>query len=182
MIVVSGSDPLFDAAMKDTEEKEKQYEEAMKENKDGIDMLDDINKQHQKDAESKNPIGKNDVKTPELKKMHLSEEIFTDIFKGSLNEEMMDDFKSDFRADVYNAIADVCYNYRENGLTIDDIKQAIEWFELHFYDDEFEPVDEAIKNEDDDFFQESRYKENAVEDLNEDAGDDFLDKISQSRS
>lgn len=70
MVIVSGTDPLRDEAMKNHEENEKAYEEAMKENKEAIDLVSG--------DETKKKDGK--VKSSELKKMHLSESLFEDLF------------------------------------------------------------------------------------------------------
>lgn len=68
MVIVSGTDPLRDEAMKNHEENEKAYEEAMKENKEAIDLVSG--------DETKKKDGK--IKSSELKKMHLSESLFED--------------------------------------------------------------------------------------------------------
>lgn len=44
----------------------------------------------------------------------------------------------DIRSEVYNALADIMF--RQAGkATKADMEQAIEWFETHFWDDEYEP-------------------------------------------
>lgn len=71
MIAVSGIDPLHDETMKSHEQNEKDYEAAMKENKDAVNLVSGDN------TKKKNEKVK---KSSELKKMHLSESLFEDMF------------------------------------------------------------------------------------------------------
>lgn len=48
----------------------------------------------------------------------------------------------DIRSEVYNALADIMY---KTGATRPDMEQAIEWFSLRFWDDEWE--DEYMEGE-----------------------------------
>lgn len=41
----------------------------------------------------------------------------------------------DIRSEVYNALADIMF---KTGAIQDDMEQAIEWFEIHFFEDEYE--------------------------------------------
>lgn len=52
------------------------------------------------------------------------------LIKEDLDEEEFDDFKSK----IYNAISNVCFNYNYAGVSQNDIEKAIEWFELHFFE------------------------------------------------
>lgn len=58
--------------------------------------------------------------------------------KESLNEDLSFDNYDDFNHRVYNAIADVCFEFSEKGLSKKDIEAALEWFETHFEEDDFE--------------------------------------------
>ena len=40
-------------------------------------------------------------------------------------------------SDVYNMLAE--YMFTHVGTTREDMERAIEWFETHFWDDEYEP-------------------------------------------
>lgn len=42
----------------------------------------------------------------------------------------------DIRSEVYNALAEIMYSRKA---TKADMDIAIEWFDLHFWDDEWEP-------------------------------------------
>ena len=224
MRLESGRDPLHDEAIKHHEQNEKDYDKAMKENKDGINLVSGDN--------TKKKDGK--VKSSQLKKMHLSEDLFVDMFESltdtdkydldvldklknfspqpnkdklydlldrqiidknwlieelisvisddqakavirdvdydeNLDESVKYDLynpdtwelnealgKDDLRSDIYNALADVMFKYRNNkNITQTDVEQAIEWFIIHFY--EF-GLDESV-------------------DLDE--GEDFLDKVAK---
>lgn len=182
MVIVSGTDPLRDEAMKSHEDNEKAYEEAMKENKEAIDLVSG--------DETKKKDGK--VKSSELKKMHLSESLFEDYgfddfeetdseeedstenpfmkdekeskeawnkIKNYLKEDASSNFQSDLRSAVYNAISDVLFKYRNEDFTKEDIENAVqfavEWFDIHFFEDD----------ENADFFLEAQ-------NLDEDALDD----------
>ena len=79
MIITNMNDPLHDAAIKDSEEKKKQYDDAMKANKEGLKAIDELNKLEN--------TGKK-IKSSELKKMHLSESAFMDI---DVEEEDIDE-------------------------------------------------------------------------------------------
>ena len=63
----------------------------------------------------------------------------------NLNESLSNYDYEAFKSDIYKAISDVCFLYSEDGLNQSDIERALEWFELHFFDDEFnEDLDEAL--------------------------------------
>ena len=55
------------------------------------------------------------------------------------SEDWNQDIQSQLNSDVYNALTDVLYNYSDTAITKEDIEQALEWFELHFFEsDDFE--------------------------------------------
>ena len=59
----------------------------------------------------------------------------------SINEDLQENDYSDFKAAIYNALTDVVFFYQnQQNLPVSkaDIEKAIEWFEVHFFDDEFE--------------------------------------------
>lgn len=64
---------------------------------------------------------------------------FDSYFK-KLNEEdeelPVDYLKEDLRSDVYNALSDVVFKYHNKGvnLTEDEMDEAIEWFQLRFWE------------------------------------------------
>jgi len=64
----------------------------------------------------------------------------------NLNESLSSYDYEAFKSDIYKAISDVCFLYREDGLNQSDIEKALEWFELHFYDNDEvdEDLDEAL--------------------------------------
>ena len=192
MVIVSGTDPLRDEAMKNHEENEKAYEEAMKENKEAIDLVSG--------DETKKKEGK--IKSSELKKMHLSESLFEDYgfddFEEKNSEEddstenpFMKDEKawgniekyleedannrSDWRKvyGIFNYIVDIYFpdsTAIENNVY--DIykshKGEAAWDEAwsRWVDD---PETDGLHEN---FFHEAQH-------LEEDAGDDFLDKINK---
>lgn len=112
------ADPVFVGANEEHDENKKKYEDAMEENKDAAE--DTIPEEGETGKE---------VKSAALKAMHLSEELF---------EDLSFDAYDDFNHEVYNAIADVCYKFSDKGLSKKDIEAALEWFETHFEDDDFE--------------------------------------------
>lgn len=112
------ADPVFVGANEEHDENKKKYEDAMEENKDAAE--DTIPEEGETGKE---------VKSAALKAMHLSEELF---------EDLSFDAYDDFNHEVYNAIADVCYKFSGRGLSKKDIEAALEWFETHFEDDDFE--------------------------------------------
>lgn len=59
-------------------------------------------------------------------------------FEESLKEDLSFDAYDDFNHEIYNAIADVCYKFSDRGLSKKDIEAALEWFETHFEEDDFE--------------------------------------------
>lgn len=63
------------------------------------------------------------IKTPEMKKMYLSESLFE-----SWNEDLIHD--------VYNALVEIAFEYSKKGtiLTVEDFEQAFDWFSTHFED------------------------------------------------
>ena len=149
MVIVSGTDPLRDEAMKNHEENEKAYEEAMKENKEAIDLVSG--------DETKKKDGK--VKSSELKKMHLSESLFENLF----DEDEYDEDHSD--EELINKVCDIL-----NGgfTTIPD--QAEEIINLvRNWDQNVFNESKQVNEENADFFHKNQH-------LKEDAGDDFLKK------
>lgn len=74
-------------------------------------------------------------------------------FDESLNEDLSFEDYSDFNSAIYNAIADVMFDFRDKGTTKDDLDKAIEWFNTHFWDDEY---DEYYEDEVDESLNEAR--------------------------
>lgn len=62
---------------------------------------------------------------------------------ASYMEKLDEDYTSDLRSDVYNALADIMFKYHNAGIDItpEQVQQAFEWFDVHFWADE--DLDEA---------------------------------------
>lgn len=192
MVIVSGTDPLRDEAMKNHEENEKAYEEAMKENKEAIDLVSG--------DETKKKDGK--IKSSELKKMHLSESLFEDYGFDDFeekNSEEDDSTENPFMKDEkawgrINKYLDEDANNRSDWHKVYSIFNSI--ISLYF------PDATAIENNVYDIYKShkgeaawdeawSRWVDDPETDglhenffheaqhLEEDAGDDFLDKINK---
>lgn len=68
----------------------------------------------------------------------------------SVNENLEEDDLDDFNHAFYNAIADVCFKFRNKPLSRRDIEYAYNFFDSHFYDsDDAEEygVDESLKED-----------------------------------
>lgn len=89
MIYTDKKDALHDEAIKSHEQNQKDYDEAMKANKDAIDLVSGDN--------TKKKDGK--VKSKNLKKMHLSEELFYDIDQLSDVEDVEDELNESSQLD-----------------------------------------------------------------------------------
>lgn len=62
-------------------------------------------------------------------------------FEESLKESLDFDDYSDFNSAVYNALADVMFQFRNKNVEKSDMDKALEWFDIHFWEfdgDEFE--------------------------------------------
>lgn len=81
--------------------------------------------------------------------------------KDSLTEDLSFDNYDDFNHEVYNAISDVCFHFKDKNLSKKDIEAAIEWFETHFFEDEDFELDIEEEN-----IEESFNKKNLKEDFN----------------
>jgi len=58
--------------------------------------------------------------------------------KISRNESLKEEDQFDFDSDVYNALADVMFKYRDKGVDKSDMDYALEWFNLHFWEMDFD--------------------------------------------
>lgn len=56
----------------------------------------------------------------------------------SLKEDLDEGDYDDLKSDVYNALADVVSKYHWKGISQAEVEKAIEWFEIKFFEDEFE--------------------------------------------
>lgn len=108
-------DPVFGKAIEDKEEDEKIIEDALKENE----------KLAKETIPKEGETGKK-VTSKALKAMHLSESLF--------DEDLDEEKSSDFRSKVYNALADVMFDFQNDNVSREDMDQALEWFDLHFWD------------------------------------------------
>ena len=62
-----------------------------------------------------------------------------------LNESLKQEDSFDFNSDFYNAISEVMFKYRDKDVDEKDLAKAYEFFELHFFDNEFyEKLQECI--------------------------------------
>lgn len=126
-------DPVFGKAIEDKEEDEKVIEDALKENE----------KLAQETIPKEGETGKK-VTSKALKAMHLSEALF-DEDATPLGEELSQGERQTFNGDVYHALEEVAFKWKDMGVTADDWISALEWFEFHFIDDsEWEEYTEAL--------------------------------------
>lgn len=146
MVIVSGTDPLRDEAMKSHEENEKAYEEAMKENKEAIDLVSG--------DETKKKDGK--VKSSELKKMHLSESFFEDLFDENENDDFLDRENTKY---IYELVNNDIDPYDMMEMLLDYLSDE----EIGRFIDEFDLRPEQEDDENADFFLEAQ---NLDEDAN----------------
>ena len=107
------ADPVFVGANEEHDENKKNYEDAMKENE----------KEAEETVPKEGETGKK-VTSKELKAMKLSESLFDE------------DAGQDFLSDVYNALAEIAYQYdaKRNYLVDESMfEEAFEWFLSHFF-------------------------------------------------
>lgn len=134
MRLESGRDPLHDEAIKHHEQNEKDYDKAMKENKDGVNLVSGDN--------TKKKDGK--VKSSQLKKMHLSEDLFVDMFEP-LQESLDSPDLKQFKSEILKVVMNTCVKYLDSGLTRQDIEEAVEYTKSFIFDDEEDTLDESVK-------------------------------------
>lgn len=121
-------DPVFGKAIEDHDKDEKEKDDAFKENE----------KLAKETIPKEGETGKK-VTSPALKAMHLSESLF--------DEELDFADASDFKSDVYNALVDVGFKWRDKHVSEKEWEYALEWFELHFFDsDDFEDLNEGFED------------------------------------
>lgn len=53
-----------------------------------------------------------------------------------LNESLEEDDHYKFQSDVYNALSDVMFKWRDSGIDESDMSKALTWFDIHFWEDE----------------------------------------------
>ena len=133
MRLESGRDPLHDEAIKHHEQNEKDYDKAMKENKDGVNLVSGDN--------TKKKDGK--VKSSQLKKMHLSEDLFVDMFEP-LQESLDNLDLKQFKSEILKVVMNTCVKYLDSGLTRQDIEEAVEYAKSFIFDDEEDTLDESV--------------------------------------
>lgn len=126
-------DPVFGKAIEDKEEDEKVVEDALKENE----------KLAKETIPKEGETGKK-ITSKALKAMHLSEALF-DEDATPLGEELSQGERQTFNGDVYHALEEVAFKWKDMGVTADDWISALEWFEFHFIDDgEWEAYNESL--------------------------------------
>lgn len=119
-------DPVFGKAVEDKEKDDKEAEAALKENE----------KLAKETIPKEGDTGKK-VTSPALKAMHLSESLF--------DEDLNQGEQMSFNGDVYHALEDVAFKWRNKRVTPDEWTQALEWFEFHFIEDgEWEDYNESL--------------------------------------
>ena len=72
---------------------------------------------------------------------------YDDFFKNATNlaEDLSQGETQNFNSDVYHALEDVAFKWRNKQVTPDEWAQALEWFEFHFIDDgEWEEYNESL--------------------------------------
>lgn len=87
-------------------------------------------------------------------------EVWEDKYKNeSLEEDLDIGTFDDFKSDVYNALSKICFDYNYADLSQDDIEKALEWFEIHFFD----------QFDDEDYYEEGLCKKlkECIDKLNE---------------
>lgn len=120
------ADSSFIKANEEHDENKKEFEDALKENEKLA------NETIPKEGET----GKK-VTSKALKSMHLSESLF--------DEDLEQEEQWDFNSDVYNALSDVGFKWRNKHVTPDEWTSALEWFEIHFIEDgEWEEYNESL--------------------------------------
>lgn len=126
-------DPVFGKAVEDKERDEKEVEDALKENE----------KLAKETIPKEGETGKK-VTSKALKAMHLSEALF-DEDATPLAEDLSQGEHQTFNGDVYHALEEVAFKWKDMGVTADDWISALEWFEFHFIDDgEWEAYNESL--------------------------------------
>lgn len=113
------ADPVFVGANEEHDENKKKYEDAIKENE----------KEAKETIPKEGETGKK-VTSKGLKSMKLSEELFEDLDWNSAD---------DLRSAVYNALAEIMYEFtakRDIVVNASDMDKAYEWFSTHFFLDD----------------------------------------------
>ena len=117
IIYKTSNEDLYKEVLEDRERLHKEAEEALKANKENA---EEIEKYH--GADTKKPIT-----NKALKAMHLSEALF---------ENLNDDEVRNFNEDVYDAIARICELYTYDGVSDEDVQNAIKYFLDNYKNDE----------------------------------------------
>lgn len=73
-----------------------------------------------------------------LNKIHQYDASLFNPVNESLKEDLDEGDYDNLQSDVYNALADVVYKYHWKGISQAEVERAIEWFEIKFFEDEFE--------------------------------------------
>lgn len=113
-------DPVFGKAIEDKEEDEKVVEDALKENE----------KLAKETIPKEGETGKK-VTSKALKAMHLSEALF-DEDATPLGEDLSQGEQMSFNSDVFHALEEVAFKWRDKKVSPDEWEQALEWFEWQF--------------------------------------------------
>lgn len=123
--VTTNVDPVFGKAIEDKERDDKEKEAALKENE----------KLAKETIPKEGDTGKK-VTSKALKAMHLSESLF--------DEDLSSGEQMSFNGDVYHALEDVAFKWRNKHVTPDEWTRALEWFEIHFIEIEDEEYYESL--------------------------------------
>lgn len=72
-------------------------------------------------------------------KINDNQAVIDRLLRRNKNESLKESIKdrSKFKSDIYNALADVCFEYtlKDEAPTMDEIEEALEWFVIHFVDE-----------------------------------------------
>ncbi len=117
IIYKTSNEDLYKEVLEDRERLHKEAEEALEANKENA---EEIEKYHGKDT-------KKPITNKALKAMHLSEALF---------ENLNDDEVRNFNEDVYDAIARICELYTYDGVSDEDVQNAIKYFLDNYKNDE----------------------------------------------
>ena len=78
-------------------------------------------------------------------KAHPERGIVKVVDDAPLGEDLSQGETQNFNSDVYHALEEVAFKWRDMGVTPDDWISALEWFEFHFIDDgEWEAYNESL--------------------------------------
>lgn len=98
-----------------------------------------------------------DLKNSEIRQVLR---IVMDHFRGSdfdesLNEDLSFNEYSDFNSAIYNAITDVMFSFRDSNVSKSDLEKALEWFNIHFWEENGDEFETRKFNHEEGIYEES---------------------------